>query len=84
MEAGEEYTKHMGKYPVIFMSLKSAKQPTFEMAYQRLQEEIAREYKRHSYVLDGEQLLSSEKKRVYFYNRGDSSIKVFYSTTVFV
>lgn len=27
MEAGELYTKHMGQYPVISFSLKSAKQP---------------------------------------------------------
>lgn len=33
METGEEYIKHMGQYPVIFLSLKSAKQPTYEMAY---------------------------------------------------
>ncbi len=40
MEAGEEYTKHIGQYPVIFLSLKSAKQPTFEMAYENLAYEI--------------------------------------------
>ena len=30
---GEEILKHRQQYPVIFMSLKSAKQPNFEMAY---------------------------------------------------
>lgn len=65
MESGEKYTKHMGKYPVIFLSLKLAKQPAFKMAYERLQEEIIKEYKRHSYVLDGEQLLPSEKKNLF-------------------
>jgi len=40
MEAGEEYTKHMGQYPVIFLSLKSAKQPTYEMAYKVLNQSI--------------------------------------------
>ncbi len=44
MEAGEEYTKHMGQYPVIFLSLKSAKQPTYEMAYLSLANEIRKEY----------------------------------------
>ncbi len=45
MEAGEEYTKHMGQYPVIFLSLKSAKQPTYEMAYKSLINGIQKEYK---------------------------------------
>ena len=31
---GEKYTKYMGKYPVINLSLKSAKQPTYKMAYE--------------------------------------------------
>ena len=30
MEAGERYTKHMGKYPVISLTLKSGKQSTLE------------------------------------------------------
>ncbi|MCI9128503.1 MAG: AAA family ATPase [Eubacterium sp.] len=62
MAAGEEYTKHLGQYPVIFMSLKSAKQPTFEMASEKLREEIMAEFNRHKYVLDGEALFASEKK----------------------
>ena len=32
MKAGEKYISHMGKYPVINLSLKSAKQPNFELA----------------------------------------------------
>lgn len=56
MEAGEKYTGHMGQYPVISLSLKSAKQPNFEMAYGQLLEEILREFERHQYVLDGNRL----------------------------
>jgi hypothetical protein len=34
MKAGEQYnTSHMGQYPVINLSLKSAKQPNFELAF---------------------------------------------------
>lgn len=40
MEAGEEYTKHMGQYPVISLSLKSAKQPIFGIASGKLQKEL--------------------------------------------
>ena len=52
--SGEKYTHHMGKYPVISLSLKSAKQPDFEMAYASLLDEIMKEFERHSYVLCGD------------------------------
>lgn len=51
MEAGEQYTGEMGKYPVINLTLKSAKQANFELAYACLVEEITREYKRHDRIL---------------------------------
>lgn len=51
MEAGEKYTGHMGQYPVINLSLKSAKQPTYDMAYTMLGRRISEEYKRHRYIL---------------------------------
>lgn len=54
---------HMGKYPVISLSLKSAKQPTFEMAYEVLVDEICREFTRHRYVLEGEALTEQEKEK---------------------
>ena len=60
---GESYMAHQGKYPIISLSLKSAKQPTYEMAYKCLVDEIAKEYKRHIYVLRGERLTEHEKKR---------------------
>ncbi len=53
---GEKYTSLMGKYPVIFLSLKSAKQPTFEMAYHCLKETIAKEYKRYLFIMQDVQL----------------------------
>ena len=53
-ECGEEILKHQQQYPVIFMTLKSAKQPTYEMAYACLVDEICKEFERHSYVLQGE------------------------------
>ena len=62
MATGEEYTKHMGQYPVIFLSLKSAKQPEFGTASEKLQKELVKEYRRHSYIMEGEFLLPSEKK----------------------
>ena len=53
-ECGEEILKHQQQYPVIFLTLKSAKQPTYEMAYACLVDEICKEFERHSYVLQGE------------------------------
>lgn len=63
MSAGEEYTRHLGQYPVIFMSLKSAKQPDFEMAYQSLQDEIIKEFNRHSYILKADVLSAEATER---------------------
>ncbi|HBJ1651974.1 MULTISPECIES: AAA family ATPase [Clostridium] len=62
MEAGEEYLSHMGQYPVINLSLKSAKQPNFELAYISIARRIAEEYKRHEYILKSENL-KNEKER---------------------
>ena len=61
MATGKGYTKHMGQYPVIFLSLKSAKQPTYEMAYKVLKQSIAKEFIRHRYILNGETLLPVQK-----------------------
>ncbi len=63
MNEGEEYTSHMGKYPVINLSLKSAKQPTYELAYSCLKEKIIDEFKRHRYILNSE--MSAEDKIKY-------------------
>ncbi len=52
MDAGESCAAHMGKYPVISLSLKSAKQPSYSSAYYKICEELWREYDRHCYVLD--------------------------------
>lgn len=63
MDTGEEYTTHMGQYPVISLSLKSANQPDFELAYQMMDEQISGEFKRHRYVLDKDVLLEDERER---------------------
>ena len=34
-DAREQYTSHMGKYPQIFLSLKSAKQPDYRLRSNR-------------------------------------------------
>ena len=52
----------MGQYPVISLSLKSAKQPTFEMAYLSLVDEIATEFERHQKILQNDVILGSDKE----------------------
>lgn len=62
-ECGEEYMAHQGRYPVINLSLKSGKQPTYEMAAASLVDEIAKEFKRHRYVLSSEKLTPNDRER---------------------
>lgn len=63
MGQGERYTREMSSYPVISLSLKSSKQPDWELAYGCLKEEIGREYQRHQAVLDSAEL--PEQRRRY-------------------
>ena len=60
-ECGEEILSHQQQYPVIFLSLKSAKQPNFEEAYKKLCGEIAEEFRRHQYLLEGNSLADDQK-----------------------
>lgn len=62
MEAGEEYLSHMGQYPVIFLTLKSAKQSNYKLAYEVLLWDIRREFTRHRYVLQDD-ILTDEQRR---------------------
>ena len=61
MEAGDGYTGQMGMYPVINLTLKSAKQQTFESAYRKMRDEIAEEYKRHFYILNSGNIDENDK-----------------------
>ncbi|MCM1106507.1 MAG: ATP-binding protein [Blautia sp.] len=63
MDCGEEYTKKQGQYPVVMLTLKSAKQPTWEMAYLSLAEDIADAFTRHNYVLQGDRLSEADKEK---------------------
>lgn len=60
---GERYQKEQGQYPVIFLSLKSAKQPNYKMAYHVLRDTIIREFVRHRYVLEGVCLVDAQKEK---------------------
>lgn len=62
MDADPVVVSMMGQYPVIFLSLKSAKQPDFRSAFLKLRESIVDEFRRHSYLASSDQLSASQKE----------------------
>lgn len=62
MDTGQMYTCEMGQYPVISLSLKSAKQPTWELAYGCFKEIIGNEYQRHMHIIPS-MVVESDKQR---------------------
>ena len=62
MGASDKILSMMGKYPVIKLSLKSAKQPNFMEAALQLRDEIASEFNRHIYVKNSDALTEEELK----------------------
>ena len=66
MDEGETYTRQMGKYPVINLTLKSAKQEDFETAYYMIQAELASEFERHREIIEhGKQSLAVKEYEQY-------------------
>lgn len=81
MDSDKDILDKMGKYPVIRLSLKSAKQPNFETAFLKLKEEICGEFERHGYLKklmgdDREQIEAYEdyERGVYRWNQKVQSI----------
>ena len=62
MNADDEILSMMGKYPVIKLSLKSAKQPNFRSAALQLRDEIVSEFDRHIYIKGSDIYTDAEKK----------------------
>lgn len=62
MDAGEAYVAQMKRYPVISLTLKSAKQPAFGSEYKKLTREIAEEFKRHLWVLESDKIDDEDKR----------------------
>lgn len=65
----DKYTSQMGQYPVINLSLKSSKQPNFQLAYECLLNEIIHEFKRHDYVLNSDKLTYEKADYLNIINR---------------
>jgi len=61
MAAGEKYTSEMQRYPVIKLTLKVADQSNYQSSFLKLKEELIREFKRHSYLLESDKILDIDK-----------------------
>ena len=59
---GDKYLHHMGKYPVISLTLKSAKKRVFNSAYTLLARAIADEFDRHKYIFSDIRLKEKEER----------------------
>lgn len=59
---GEKYRREFGKYPVIFITFKDIKFPTWEETYLAICEIIAKEYRRHSELLTSDKCDEFDKK----------------------
>lgn len=60
--AGEKYHKYIGQYPVISISLKSMKQPSFELALTEFKKIISNEFRKHREVTESDKIFDSDKE----------------------
>ena len=66
MDMGEEYTDEMGAYPVLSLTLKSAKQDNPAMAFYMIQNAVATEFERHRGIVEsGKESLPSREYEQY-------------------
>ena len=81
--AGEKYTKDIGKYPVINLSLKSSKQGSLDLAVQCIREEISNEFKRHKYIIESD-VLKSEKEHFMKIVNNDKDMSLYITALKFL
>lgn len=66
VEAGEYYTGQMGMYPVFELTLKSAKQADYDVAYYMIQNAVSSEFERHRGIIEtGKEALSLREYEQY-------------------
>lgn len=61
---GTKYREQMTSYPVISLSLKSGKQPDFDLAMVSLKRQIANEFRRHENIIQGLGDLEGRYRRI--------------------
>lgn len=62
-QCGEEYTSYQGQYPVIFLSFKDVKYPTWEQTFTKIRKLISLEFQRHIELETSVKLNSYEKEQ---------------------
>lgn len=63
-KCGAKYQEKMTAYPVISLSLKSGRQPDFELAMVSLRRQIANEFRRHEWIASGLGDLEDRYRRI--------------------
>ena len=84
ISCGRDYMEKQGQYPVINLTLKSAKQPDFEMAYQILRDNIQEEFRRHWYILKGDVLQENEDQKYREITQGKASYTDYATALAFL
>ncbi len=64
VDGGKYVQAHQGKYPIIFITLKSLQDASFELAYNNLEGLLARLYNEHRVLLESS-ALSTEQKTIF-------------------
>ena len=82
-ECGEKYMQHQGKYPVIFLTLKGAKQNTWEESFDAIKGQICGEYMRHKFILEDESL-AEYKEQYLSLMRGKAEKKDYNAALAFL
>ncbi len=59
---GEGYRSEQGQYPVIFVSFKDIKYPSWEQAFEAIRNVISNEYRRHDYLMSSSKCSEYDKK----------------------
>jgi hypothetical protein len=62
IEKEDIFEEHICRYPVIYLTFKDIKASNFEHSLKSIKRLIAREYRRHSYLLSSEQLEDFDKE----------------------
>lgn len=61
-KTNDKYLQYMGQYPVISISLKSMKQPTWELALNEFMKIISNEFRRYKTIIDSNKIFDSNKE----------------------
>lgn len=72
-QCGKEYTSYQGQYPVIFLSFKDVKYPSWDQTFSKIRKLISQEFQRHIELESSQKLNSYEKDQFVKIAKGDAS-----------